>query len=80
MRGFRHLNSTSTIGAGLAFLGAAGPSCVSRQSVGEERRALDATRRTGPRRRGRFLPWKFAQNQARLGTMNGEKGARAQHG
>lgn len=64
-------------GSGLP--GAAGPSCISRESVVEERHALDTTRRTWPRRQGRFLPWKFAQNQARLGTMDGEKGPRAPH-
>lgn len=58
--------------------GAAGPSCVSRESVMEERRALDTTRRTWPWRQGRFLPWEFAQNQALLGTMGEEEGHRAQ--
>lgn len=44
----------------------------------EERHALDTTTRTWPRRQGCFLPWEFAQNQALLGTMDGEEGPRAQ--
>lgn len=58
--------------------GAAGPSSLSRESVTEERHALDTTRRTWPRTQGRFLPWEFAQNQALLGIMDGEGGPRAQ--
>lgn len=63
-------------GSGLP--GTAGPSCVSRESVTEERHALDTTRRTWPRKQGYFLPWEFAQNQELLGTMDGEEGPRAQ--
>lgn len=74
MRGFRHLNSTSMIGTGLAFLGLLAPPAEAGRVWW--RRDTHWTPQGEP---GRFLPWKFAQNQAQLGTMDGEKGPRTRH-
>lgn len=58
---------------GSGIHGAAAPPALSWESVTEERHALDTTRRTWPQRQGHFLPWEVAQNQALLGTMDGEQ-------